>query len=95
MRLAVVVAVVFTVSEESGFGPSGVPVEEDDEEDEEEDEEDEEEDDPEEAASVVMVRNSLLHQPVLPSDILTCAQPAFELSVTVSFVPCGMVKSAV
>ena len=50
---------------------------------------------PELPASVVIVRNSLLLQPVWPSDVCTFAHSALELSSTVSFVPCGMVRSAV
>ena len=106
MRLAVVVAVVFVSadgSEGSGFGSSGDPDEDEEdtldeaaEEEAGEDEEDgAEEEEPEEPASVVIVRNSLLHQPSLPSAVFTLAQPELELSVTVSFVPCGMVRRAV
>ena len=50
---------------------------------------------PEDPASVVMVRNSLLHHPVFPSGVCTWAQPALELSTTVSLVPCGIVTKAV
>ena len=105
-RLAVVVAVVFSVpegSEGSGFGPIGVPEDaEEDAEAEEAGDDDAGADDagaedvePEDPASVVMVRNSLLHQPVFPSGVCTFAHPALELSTTVSFVPWGIVTRAV
>ena len=75
-------------------------VEEEADEDEEgaddEDGEDEtvpEADPPVEEPVVVMRRYSLLHQPSLPEAVRTFAQPALELSVTVSFVPFASTRS--
>ena len=50
-------------------------------------------DPPVEEPVVVMRRYSLLHQPSLPEAVRTFAQPALELSVTVSFVPFASTRS--